>query len=315
MADKRIKINLTEYGLDNPIVVDVPDQAMGDDGNYYDSSYFPRNKQEIQLYSTYINEAAQSQYGEDFTGLPPQLINYMVQFAPTESINMAKKLQEAKKLSEQRAEDPLGFDMSVTSFQAKQKEFKFNDGWGTVMLPGGDPYSLDDFSQDMGKMWGSIVPEDPKTLTRSSAIVGLDSWLISQIEKNRATKARNPRGFQLLPKFWHFLDGLGKGKWGNTKVMAGTGAVAGPASLAADSAYEMMNSLYAYTQGIDAQSISERQKGSLRDAEFEMMIGMGAAGLGPIAKGIKKYAIDYPGGFRTDVSQKAIEKHKDKTFH
>jgi len=35
---------------------------------------------------------------------------------------------------------------------------------------------------------------------------------------------------------------------------------------------------------------------------------MGAAGLGPIAKGIKKYAIDYPGGFRTDVSQKAIEK-------
>ena len=83
MADKRIKINLTEYGLDNPIVVDVPDQAMGDDGNYYDSSYFPRNKQEIQLYSTYINEAAQSQYGEDLTGLPPQLINYMVQFAPT----------------------------------------------------------------------------------------------------------------------------------------------------------------------------------------------------------------------------------------
>lgn len=308
MADKRIKINLTEYGLDNPIVVDVPDQAMGDDGNYYDSSYFPRNKQEIQLYSTYINEAAQSQYGEDFTGLPPQLINYMVQFAPTESINMAKKLQEAKKLSEQRAEDPLGFDMSVTSFQAKQKEFKFNDGWGTVMLPGGDPYSLDDFSQDMGKMWGSIVPEDPKTLTRSSAIVGLDSWLISQIEKNRATKARNPRGFQLLPKFWHFLDGLGKGKWGNTKVMAATGAVAGPAAYAADSAYEMMNSLYAYTQGIDAQSISERMKGSLRDAEFEMLIGMGAAGLGPIAKGIKKYAIDYPGGFRTDVSQKAIEK-------
>ena len=99
----------------------------------------------------------------------------MVQFAPTESIQMAKKLQEAKKLSEQRAEDPLGFDMSVTSLQAKQKEFKFNDGWGTVMLPGGDPYSLDDFSQDMGKMWGSIVPEDPKTLTRSSAIVGLDS--------------------------------------------------------------------------------------------------------------------------------------------
>ena len=274
MADKRIKINLTEYGLDNPIVVDVPDQAMGDDGNYYDSSYFPRNKQEIQLYSTYINEAAQSQYGDDFTGLPPQLINYMVQFAPTESILMSKKLQEAKKLSEQRATDPLGFDMSVTSFKAKQNEFKFNDGWGTVMLPGGDPYSLDDFSQDMGKMWGSIVPEDPKTLTRSSAIVGLDSWLISQIEKNRATKVRNPRGFNLLPKFWHFLDGLGKGKWGNTKVMAATGAVAGPAAYAADSAYEMMNSLYAYTQGIDAQSISERMKGSLRDAEFEMLIGM-----------------------------------------
>ena len=90
--------------------------------------------------------------------------------------------------------------------------------------------------------------------------------------------------------------------------MAGTGAVAGPSAYAADSAYEMMNSLYAYTQGIDAQSISERMKGSLRDAEFEMLIGMGAAGLGPIAKGIKKYAIDYPGGFRTDVSQKAIEK-------
>ena len=308
MADKRISINLQEHGLDNPIVVDVPEQAKGDDGNMYGSEYFPRNKQEIQLYSTYINEAAQSQYGEDFTGLPPQLINYMVQFAPTESVLMSRRLQEAKKLSEQRAEDPLGFDMSVTSFKAKQNEFKFNDGWGTVMLPGGDPYSLDDFGKDMGKMWGSIVPEDPKTLTRSSAIVGLDSWLIAQIEKNRGTKARNLRGFQLLPKFWHFMDNLGKGKWGNTKVMAGTGAVAGPASLAADSAYEMMNSLYAYTQGIDAQSISERQKGSLRDAEFEMMIGMGAAGLGPIAKGIKKYAIDYPGGFRTDVSQKAIEK-------
>jgi len=308
MADVRIKINLPEYGLENPIIVDVADQAMGDDGNYYDQRHFPRNKKEREVYATYLNEAAQQQYGDDFTGLPPELINYMVQFAPTESIQMAKKLQEAKKLSEQRAADPLGFDMSVTSFKAKQNEFKFNDGWGTVMLPGGDPYTLDDFGQDMGKMWGSIVPEDPKTLTRSSAIVGLDAWLISQIEKNRATKVRNPRGFQLLPKFWHFLDDLGKGKWGNTKVMAGTGAVAGPASYAADSAYEMLNSMYAYTQGIDAQSISERQKGALRDAEFEMLIGMGAAGLGPIAKGIKKYAIDYPGGFRTDVSQKAMEK-------
>ena len=36
MADVRIKINLPEYGLENPIIVDVADQAMGDDGNYYD---------------------------------------------------------------------------------------------------------------------------------------------------------------------------------------------------------------------------------------------------------------------------------------
>jgi len=308
MANQRIKINLSKYGLPEPIVVDVPVQAMGDDGKMYDYESFPRNAKEEKLYSTYINEAAMNQFGDDFTALPPKLIDYMVQYVPTEAVMMAKKLQQAKELATQQKADPIGFDAAVQSYKAKQKDFKFNDGWGTVMLPGGTPYTLDDFGNDMGKMWGSLVPEDPKTMTRLGAITAIDSWLISQIEKNRNTKVKNLRKFQLLPKFWHFLDNVGKGRWGNTKVMATTGAITGPVSYAADSAYNMLNQMYAYTQGIDADSISEMQKGALRDAELEMLIGMGAAGLGPIARGIKKYAIDYPFGFRTNISKEAVEK-------
>ena len=47
MANKRIEINLSEYGLPEPIIVDVPDQVMGDDGKMYGSEYFPRNKRRL----------------------------------------------------------------------------------------------------------------------------------------------------------------------------------------------------------------------------------------------------------------------------
>ena len=121
MANQRITINLSKYGLPEPIVVDVPVQAMGDDGKMYDYKKFPRNAKERKLYSTYINEAAMNQFGEDFTGLPPKLIDYMVQYVPTEAIMMAKKLQQAKELSQQQKADPLGFDAAVQSYKAKQK--------------------------------------------------------------------------------------------------------------------------------------------------------------------------------------------------
>ena len=306
MSTVRKTLDLSKYGLPEPIVFDVPEKAMGEDGQQYSSDYYPRNKQEIQQYSTFLMEAANTQLGTDYGDMPPALINYMIQFTPTEAVLAAKKLQEAKALAKQQQADPIGFDSAVGAYKAKKGDLKFNDSLSTL-LPGGDPYTLSDFGDDIGLGFRSLLPEDPRQLTRNTAIVALDSYLVSKILE--AQKGGKQRGkFGMLNKFYQFLGKVGEGRWGNAKTMATVGATAGPASYAADGAYTMLNQLYAYTQGIEADSISEMQRGALRDAELEILIGMGAAGLGPIARGIKKYAIDYPSGFTGQGSKEAIEK-------
>jgi len=308
MADTvRKTLNLADYGLPEPLIFDVPKYAQGDDGKEYDDSYFPRNEREKKVYMQYLLDGASNQLDVDYGEMPPKLIDYMAQFNPPDAILNARKLQKAGELAEQRRIDPIGFDAAVGVYKGGKQEYRFNDSMGTL-LPGFDPYTLGDFANDMGKTARKLMPEDPRQLTRISAIIGADTYLMSKMMEAKRLKMKQPGKLRFMPKFYNWLAEFGEGKFGTAKQMAVAGSSAGPVSYAADSAYSLLNKLYAYTQGQDSASISEMQRGALRDAELEMMIGMGAAGLGPIASGVKKYAINYPLGFRSNISVEAVEK-------
>ena len=226
MADTvRKTLNLVDYGLPEPIVFDVPKYATGDDGKEYDDSYFPRNAKEEKIYMQYLMEGAANQLDVEFGEMPPKLIDYMAQFNPPDAILNARKLQKAGELAEQRRIDPIGFDSAIGVYKGGKQEYRFNDSLGTL-LPGFDPYTLSDFGNDMGKTARKLLPEDPRQLTRISAIIGADTYLMSKMMEAKNLKMKQPGKLRFMPKFYNWLAEFGEGKWGTAKQMAVAGASA-----------------------------------------------------------------------------------------